>query len=337
MTDTVLVTGIGGFIAKHLTAQLLAAGYAVRGTVRSPSRAEEVRLAMQAHGLSTERLSFVTLDLERDAGWEEAARDCRFVHHVAAPFPLVQPSDREALVPAARDGALRVLKAASGAERIMMTSSIAAMMYAPRAESRFTFGPEHWSDPEWSPNTPYVVAKTRAEQAAWAYMDEIGRREALTAINPGLVLGPPLDAHWGTSLDVVSMLIQGKYPAVPPVAFPIVDVRDVAALHVKAMTAPVGGQRLLAAADTLSLSEMGQLLRTVLPQNAKRIPTQQLPLGLTRFLSLFDKSLATLKPDLGRYPVADSRLITELTGLSLRPAAEAVKAAALALSGKTHY
>nr|WP_298331267.1 NAD-dependent epimerase/dehydratase family protein [Asticcacaulis sp.] len=333
----VLVTGIGGFIAKHLTAQLLAAGHAVRGTVRSPSRAEEVRLAMQAQGLSTERLSFVTLDLERDEGWEAAVQDCRFVHHVAAPFPLVQPADREALVPAARDGALRVLKAASGAERIIMTSSIAAMMYAPRAESRFTFGPEDWSDPEWSLNTPYVVAKTRAEQAAWAYMDEVGRRQNLTAINPGLVLGPPLDAHWGTSLDVVSMLIQGKYPAVPPVAFPIVDVRDVAALHVKAMTAPVGGQRLLAAADTLSLSEMGHLLRTILPQNARRIPTQPLPLGLTRFLSLFDKSLATLKPDLGRYPVADSRQTTELTGLSLRLAAEAVKAAAMALSGKTPH
>ena len=334
MTDTVLVTGIGGFIAKHLAAQLLAEGFTVRGTVRSSSRAEEVRVALRAQGLPLDRLSFVTLDLERDEGWDEAARGCRFVHHVAAPFPLVQPTDREALVPAARDGALRVLKAASGAERICMTSSIAAMMYAPRAQRRFTFGPEDWSDPEWSLNTPYVVAKTRAEQAAWAYMDHVGRRQALTAINPGLVLGPPLDAHWGTSLDVVSMLIQGKYPAVPQVAFTIVDVRDVAALHVKAMTAPVGGHRLLAAADTLSLSEMGQLLRTVLPQNAKRIPTQTLPLSVTRVLSLFDKSLATLKPDLGRYPVADCRLTTELTGLTFKSARDAVTAAARALSGK---
>lgn len=197
MADTVLVTGISGFIAKHVARALLEAGYLVRGTVRSADREGEVREALATHvGGASERLTFVQADLEGDAGWSEAAAGCAYVQHIASPFPMSQPRDREALVPQARQGTLRVLEAAAaaGAQRIVLTSSMAAMAYRPGRPAAFPVGETDWTDPEWRALSAYIVSKTRAEQAAWAWAEARGERERLTVVNPAFVLGPALGA-----------------------------------------------------------------------------------------------------------------------------------------------
>ncbi len=331
MSDLVLVTGITGFIAKHVATELLRDGYSVRGTLRSAQREDEVVAAIANAGVPTDRLSFAVADLQNDSGWTEAAAGCRFVQHIASHFPIKQPRDRYSLLPSARDGTLRVLDASRQAERWVMTSSIVAMMYRPGLPKKYVVHPSDWSDPEWQLGTPYIIAKTLAERAAWDFASVNGGKTRLVTINPGLVLGPPLDQHFGTSLDVVSMLLRGTYPAVPPVAFAIVDVRDVARLHVNAMTTPVGGHRLLAASDTLTMQDMAKRLRTLLPKRAFRIPTTVLPEGIAKFAAGFDRALATLRPDIGQFPVADADATQELTGVEFRPSIYALDDAALTL------
>ncbi|MEO1137600.1 MAG: NAD-dependent epimerase/dehydratase family protein, partial [Pseudomonadota bacterium] len=262
MADKVLVTGISGFIAKHVALQLLQAGYEVRGTIRALNKADQVKRSLQAAGADVSRLSFAAADLTEDKGWDEAVRDCAGVMHVASPFPTAQPRDRYALIPAARDGALRVMDAAKNVNRIIMTSSMVAMMYRPDRPSLVTIGEDDWTEIDWPRLSAYIVSKTAAEKAAWDAAVIGGYKHRLTMVNPGLVLGPPLDDDIGASLDVVRLFMKGAYPALPPAFYPIVDVRDVAALHVKALQTPeTGGRRLIAAADTLSLKGVADILR----------------------------------------------------------------------------
>ncbi|MBT8399722.1 MAG: NAD-dependent epimerase/dehydratase family protein [Rhodothermia bacterium] len=329
MIDRVLVTGITGFIAKHVALHLLREGFHVRGTVRDMSSTDDLRKTMESNGAEVAGLSFAQADLGSDAGWEEAARECTYIQHLASPFPIAQPRDRESLVPAARQGALRVLEAAKQAQakRIVVTSSIAAMMYGPGRVGVVSIREDDWSDIEWPHLTPYQVSKTRAEQAVWEWAEANDWKDRMVVVNPGLVLGPTLDRKIGTSMSVIQLMMQGAYPAVPPVHFSIVDVRDLASLHVRAMTEPsVAGRRLVAAGETLSMSEMGRVLREEFSERTK-IPYRELPAFLVRLMSVFDRSLKSITNDLGVVPVADSAYVTELTGVEWRSAAEAVRAA----------
>jgi nucleoside-diphosphate-sugar epimerase len=333
MVETVLVTGISGFIAKHVGLELLKQGHCVRGTVRSMRRADTVRATLAAHGADVGRLSFVVADLEREEGWQDAAAGCRYVQHIASPFPLQQPGGREDLVPAAKQGALRVLAAAkaAGVERVVMTSSMAAMMYRANRPAKMTVGEKDWTDPDWKAATPYIISKTRAERAAWDYVNRDWQPERLVAVNPGFVLGPALDAEIGTSLQALAMILRGAYPAVPPVDFPVVDVRDLAAVQVAAMAPAAGGRRLIAAGETWTMSRMAKEMRAAHPERARKIPVGVLPAGMVRMLSLFDASLRTLRADLGVSPTGDSAYTSALTGVAFRPAAEAVRSASRSL------
>ncbi len=334
MEEQVLVTGISGFIAKHVALKLLQTGYRVRGTLRTRSRADEVRHALQIHGADISGLSFVEADLGSDSGWTEAARDCAYVQHVASPFPMKQPRDRESLVPEARQGALRVLEAAraAGVKRMVLTSSMVAMMYRANRPAQILVSETDWTDPSWNQLSAYIVSKTRAEKAAWNWADENGWKSRLTAVNPGFVLGPALDDKTGTSLDVIKLFFKGAYPALPPVCYPVVDVRDLAELHIRAMTAQdAGGRRLIGAADALSMSEMGRILRNAFPDYAKKIPTRTLPGFLVRFLAVFDRALKSVIADVGVIPAADNAYVIEMTGISFKPAEEAVRAAGQSL------
>jgi dihydroflavonol-4-reductase len=322
--DRVLVTGVTGYIGRHVARALLERGFAVRGSLRDPARGQDVAAALESSGVDVSALSFVPLDLEREEGFAEAVADCRFVAHVASPFPMEQPSDREALVPAARAGTLRVLRAAldAGVEHIALTSSIAAMMYRPGRPQSLIIREQDWTDPEWSGSSAYTISKTRAELAAWELADERGARQRLTTVNPGLVLGPLLGAANSTSVEALALLLRGAYPAVPPIAFPIVDVRDVARVHVEALVRALGGRRLLTAGETLTFRQMALTLREGRPELARRVPTRELPRALVRLVALFDARLRVLLPDLGVVPQVDPGPMTALTGVTLRSARE---------------
>lgn len=332
MTDPVLVTGVSGFIARHVALALLREGYAVRGTVRDAAKGEAVRKSLAAHNpkaADETRLSFAAADLTADAGWEEAVAGCAAVMHVASPFPMSQPRDRNALTPAAKGGALRVISAAldAGIPRIVMTASMATMMYRPGRPAEFKVAEDDWTDLGWSELSAYVVSKTEAERAAWAFVEERGQKSRLTTIHPGFVLGPALDREFGASIDVVRMFIEGAYPATPPAAYPVVDVRDVADLHVAALKAPgTGGRRLIAAGGTMSLGEMAASIKRAAPDNSKKVPTATMPAFAVRLLANFDRNLAAVLPDIGARPAAQADYVTKLAGIRFRSPDEAVAA-----------
>ena len=220
MSDRVLVTGLSGFIASHTALRLLEKGYRIRGTVRNLAKGDRIKTKLlHASGADADHLELIEADLGRDAGWADAVKDCRFIQHIASPLPIDPPSEREALVPEARAGAQRVLENgfSAGAERIVLTSSIAAMIGQPGRGKTMTFGEEDWSDPDWKPLPAYPVSKTRAELSAWAYVDAQGLRNRLVSVNPGMVFGPDRFDNAGASLQVIKALLNGDLPRAPKI------------------------------------------------------------------------------------------------------------------------
>ena len=304
----------------------------MRGTLRTPKRANQIRQTLQTNGADISGLSFTEANL--DAGWTEAATGFAYVLHVASPFPLEQPRDREALVPQARQGALRVLDAARAAEgkRIVFTSSMSALMYRANQPPEIMVTEDDWTDPEWDRCTPYIVSKTRAERAVWEWAKETDWEQRLAVVNPGFILGPTLDGRTNTSLNVIKLIMTGAYPAVPPVEYAIVDVRDLAELHVRAMTVPeAGGRRLVGTANALSMTEMGRVLCKAFPGYCETIPSRTLPGLLVRFLANFNPTMKTVVPDIGLVALGDNAYVTEITGVEFRPAEDAVCAAGQSL------
>lgn len=291
----VLVTGGSGFIGAHCIKRLLDDGYRVRTTVRSLSREAEVR-QMVGDG----PLEVVTADLTSDAGWPEAVAGCAYVLHVASPFPLGQPKDEDELIVPAREGALRVLRAAreAGVQRVVLTSSFAAIGYG-HGRVDTVYDETIWTDVDAPGVTAYAKSKTLAERAAWDFVADGGPE--LATVNPVAVLGPALGRDVSTSIELVKRLLDGSMPGVPKTAFGIVDVRDVADLHVRAMTAPdAAGERFLALGEDFRwIRELAEWLREELPERAKKIPRRELPNPLVRIAAVFDGSLRQLIPELG--------------------------------------
>ncbi len=332
MTDLVLVTGVSGFIASHVTAKLLEQGYTVRGTVRNKSKGQRIVDALADKGANTSKLELVEANLSDDTGWKTAVQDCRFVQHIASPFPLEAPSDREALVPAARAGAMRVIEQAigTGAERVVMTSSMVSMVGQPGRGKHMLVKEGDWSNPDWKPLTAYPVSKTRAERAVWDYVEAQNVKTRLTTVCPGLVFGPDTYNNGGASLALIKGLFGGEFPMLPRIAYPIIDVRDCASLHVKAMTAPdAGGRRLMAASDTHWFSGINNILREAYPD--AKLPTREMPNLLVKIAGLFDSSIRGIVPDIGTFHEADAQYVSSLTGVMPRPAKEAILAAAESL------
>ncbi len=300
---SVLVTGGTGFLGGWCIASLLERGYEVRTTVRDLVREQAVRDAVVAAGIdSGSRLSVLAADLRSDGGWAEAVGGCRYVVHVASPFPPVQPKDPEELIVPARDGALRVLRAAldAGVERVAMTSSIAAVRSERHSSEAAPYTEADWTDGDDSSRTPYVRSKTLAEQAAWQHARAVGAEDRLATINPGAIIGPPLSDDHSYSLQVVQRLLAGM-PAAPRLGFTFVDVRDVADLHIRALSDPGGGgERFIATDQFLWLSEVAAILRGRLGDAARKVPTRVAPDLLIRAMALFDGSLRSVVGDLGK-------------------------------------
>jgi len=334
-TAKVLVTGASGFIAKHCIAELLRRDFSVRGTLRDMGRADAVRKSVARAGADASGVDFVAADLLRDDGWSQAMQGCAFVLHAASPFPLQDPPNPDDLIRPAREGALRVLKAATraGIKRVVMTSSVVAItMPWPEAPLGHVFTEADWTNPKRPDLTAYIVSKTLAEQAAWDYVKGEPRAPELAAVNPAIVLGPATDADISSSHEVIKLMAKGAYPAAPKVGFPISDVRDVAATHVLALTTPAAaGKRFLSANGFLRLIEVGRLVADVLPDVQGEVPRRELPDWLVRAVALFDKRLKAVLPDLGHPRPVTNAQARSVLGQTFRTAPEAVKSAALSL------
>jgi len=334
--ELVLVTGGSGFIATHCIAQLLATGHRVRATVRSLAREPEVRATLKSAGADAgDRLAFCAADLTADAGWDAAVAGCDFVLHVASPFPVNVPRHEDELIVPAREGALRVLRAsrAAGVRRVVLTSSFAAVGYGHPQMDR-PFDESDWTNLDGDGLSAYVKSKTLAERAAWSFMGREGGDMELAVVNPVGVFGPALAADFSTSIEIIRRMLDGELPGLPRITFGVVDVRDVADLHLKAMTHPeAAGERFLAVAgDFLSMREIALVLRQRLGDAARRVPTRELPDWLLRVVALLDKSVAQIVPELGKRKNATSAKARRVLGWTPRPADEAIVATAESLA-----
>jgi dihydroflavonol-4-reductase len=331
----VLVTGGSGFIGGHALLQLLQAGHEVRTTVRDLRREPEVRALLAANGADAgERLRFFAADLTRDEGWREAVSGCDFVLHVASPFPETIPKHEDELIVPAREGALRVLRAArdAGVKRVVLTSSFAAVGYG-HAEQQAPFDETDWTDPDGGDVSAYVKSKTLAERAAWDFIAREGGGLELATVNPVGVFGPVLGADYATSILLVQRLLAGAMPGCPQLSFGVVDVRDVVDLHLRAMLDPAAkGERFLAVAgDFMPVRDMALALKRRLGDAAKRVPTRQLPNWLVKLAALRDPAVKQIVPELGKAKNATSAKAQRLLGWSPRGSEDALVATAESL------
>lgn len=331
--STVLVTGGSGFIGSFCILQLLAEGHQVRTTVRNLKREGDVRAMLKQGGAEPgDRLSFVAADLMSDAGWPEAVAGCEYVLHVASPFPAAAPAHEDELIVPAREGALRVLRAsrAAGVKRVVLTSSFAAIGYGDQPHDK-PYTEANWTviDPNVS---AYVKSKTLAERAAWDFIAKEGGLE-LSVVNPVGVLGPILGSDYSTSIHLVKRMLDGDLPGCPKLYFGLVDVRDVADLHLRAMTHPSAkGERFLSVAgDFMSMLDIAKVLKARMGATARKVPTFQLPNFLVRIAAMRDPAIRQFVPQLGKKKNATNEKARRVLGWTPRTNEESIVATAESL------
>lgn len=330
--ELVLVTGGSGFIGAHCILQLLQAGYRVRTTVRSLAREGDVRAMLKEGGAEPgEALSFAAADLTGDAGWPEAVAGCQYVLHVASPFPPAAPKDENEIIVPAREGALRVLRAArdAGVKRVVLTSSFAAIGYG-QPPQRQPFTEANWTNPDGDDVRAYVKSKTLAERAAWGFIAREGGALELAVVNPVGVFGPVLGPDYSTSILLVQRLMDGAMPGCPRLYFGAVDVRDVADLHLRCMTDPAAkGERFLAVAgEFLSIVDIARILKRGMGAAARRVPTTQLPDFMVRLAAMGDPAVQQILPELGKRKNATNEKARRLLGWNPRSNEECILATA---------
>lgn len=333
--ELVLVTGGSGFIGAHCIIQLLQGGHTVRTTVRNLAREEEVREMIRQGGVEPgERLEFFAADLNSDKGWAEAVAGCTYVLHVASPFPPATPKDENELIIPAREGALRVLRAArdAGVKRVVLTSSYAAIGYGQKAKGR-PHNEEDWTDPTGDDVRAYVKSKTLAERAAWDFIAAEGGALDLSVVNPVGVFGPVLGPDYSTSILLVQRLMDGAMPGLPKLYFGAVDVRDVASMHITCMTHPgAKGERFLAVAgDFLSIAQIARILKKRMGAAAKRVPTMELPDFLVRMAAQRDEAVKSILPELGKRKNGSNEKARRVLGWQPRSNEECIVATAESL------
>jgi len=328
----VLVTGGTGFVGSHCVLQLLNAGYKVRTTLRSLGRKNELIEALRDGGaIGVENLSFVEADLSKDTNWEEAVKNCNYVLHVASPITLERPKDENELVGPAVEGTLRVLRASRGAgvKRVVLTSSFGAIGYGHKP-TEVPFTGDTWSDTTYKGISAYVKSKTLAEKAAWDFIKNEGGGLELAVINPTGIFGPLLGSDVASSLQIIQQLLNGTLKATPQMNFGIVDVRDVANAHLRAMEIPqANGQRfILQAGKTLSMHEVAMILRENMGNQASKVPTRVMPNWVVRIVGLFNSTARTIVPQLGQFKNASSEKARTILGWKPRTNEEAIIASA---------
>jgi dihydroflavonol-4-reductase len=315
---TVLVTGGSGYLGGWCIVELLRRGYRVRTTVRNASREHEVHAAVDSEVDSHHNLTVHQADLLSDGHWDHVIEGCDYVLHVASPLPVSQPKDPDELILPAREGTERVVSRAldAGVERVVLTSSVAAIRGGNEGRA---LDESMWTDLSSPDLTPYVQSKTIAEQAAWGLAAEREARERLAAVNPTVIIGPTLSDDTSASLEVIQRLLKG-IPAIPRLSFGFVDVRDVADLELRAMTAPeAGGERFVANTKSLWMSDVAEVLRQRLGERASKVPTRIAPDLLVRAMALFDGGIRSFKNSLGKRTEYRTTKAQDVLGWSPRP------------------
>jgi nucleoside-diphosphate-sugar epimerase len=323
--ETVLVTGGSGYIGGRCVATLLERGYVVRTTVRGPDREAGVRAAVGKVTDPGNRLSFHVANLTSDDGWDAAVDGCDYVLHVASPLGIAEPKDPNELIVPARDGAKRALGAAirAGVKRVVLTSSVAAT--SKNATGDWVSDETQWTDVNAPRVSAYAQSKTLAEQAAWELVKAANGKTTLATVNPALVLGPVLDSDAAGSVQVIERLLSGRVPGLPRLGFNVVDVRDVADLHIRAMTDPkAAGERFVAAGTYAWMADMAAILRAQLGPAAAKVPTRKVPDLLLRIVGLFDKELGSVVPSLGHKHDNSSAKAQRVLGWKPRPLEETI-------------
>ncbi|MGZ5204576.1 MAG: NAD-dependent epimerase/dehydratase family protein [Caldimonas sp.] len=323
MADCVLVSGGSGYIAGFLIRQLVAEGWLVHTTVRSLARESAVR---QLLGVDDNRLKFFAADLNADAGWAEAMAGCGFVAHLASPLPSGVPKNADELIVPARDGALRALRAAkaAGVRRFVMTSSVAAVSYG-RGRGVHRFSEADWTDPDRPGLTAYIRSKTIAERAARDWVAKEGSAMELCTINPSVVLGPVWSRDYSSSVVIVKKLLDGSMTACPDIGFGVVDVRDVADLHVRALKAPgMAGERFIASGRLMKLREIADVLRAELGPQARKVTTRNVPDWLVRVMARFNPLARAVVGELGSVRNLDASHAKAVLGWAARPVEQSI-------------
>jgi dihydroflavonol-4-reductase len=320
--STVLVTGGSGFVGVHTILQLLAAGHTVRTTVRHPDRSRDVLTMLRQGGAEPgNRLAFATADLTEDAGWREAVGDCEYVLHVASPLATTVPDDENEMIIPAREGTLRVLRAAreAGVKRVVITSSFGAVSYGHPPQDA-PFDETDWTNLDSLDVHPYIKSKTLAERAAWDFVEREGDGLELSVINPTGIFGPALGPDFSGSIGIIKELLDGTMPAVPRIYFGLIDVRDVAELHLRAMTSSAAkGERFIAVAgETMSILDIAKVLRAKLGAAARRVPRFQAPDWLMRLAALRNPMARASLPMLGKRRRANGEKARRLLGFAPR-------------------
>jgi nucleoside-diphosphate-sugar epimerase len=338
-SDTlVLVTGGSGFLGTYCIIALLTAGYKVRTTIRSLSKQSDVTKMLQTGGVPDSlltNLSFAAADLTKDDGWAEAVSGCTYVLHVASPLPPGAPKHEDDLIIPAREGTLRVLRAAksAGVKRVVVTSSFSAIGYGHPPQGK-PFNEETWTNLTRGDVSPYHTSKTLAERAAWDFVEsEDGKGLELAVVNPAAIFGPVLGSDFSATIIIIQRLLDGDFPGCPQISFGVVDVRDVASLHLLAMThEKAAGERFLAISPpSMTIQEMAVSLKERLPEVARKAPTRVLPNFVLRIVGLWDKEVALITGELGLVRDATNEKAKTILGWNPRSREDALVATAESL------
>ncbi|GAO56548.1 MULTISPECIES: aldehyde reductase [unclassified Novosphingobium] len=323
MKGKVLVTGASGYIAGFVVRQLLEQGWTVHATVRNLSREAELRPRL---GGTPDTLRFFAADLMADAGWADAVIGCSHVCHVASPFSTNAPKHEDDLIVPAREGVLRALRfaRAAGVTRFVQTSSVAAIAYG-HGKGQHHFTESDWTDVDGPDVYAYVKSKTIAERAARDWVAANGGAMEFVSVNPAAVLGPVWSDDFSPSIEVVRQLLAGALPGCPDLGFGIVDVRDCADLHVRALTEPgLAGERFISAGPFLKLVDVARVLKDNLGVQARKVPTRRLPDWLVRFSALFNPMIRQITGELGNVRDASAAHALERLGWRTRPVEESI-------------
>ena len=320
MTKRVFITGISGFLASHIALQLLKSGAQVTGSLRSLNKSDHTRKVLESHGADTSKLTFAELDLLNDKGWNEAIDGFDYLIHTASPFVTTMPKDPQELVKPAVEGTTRAINAglAAGVKHIVLTSSMVSIAHGPGHGHTAKLPAQAWTNIKGDDVSAYVLSKTLAERKAWELVEAAGCKDILTVVNPGFILGPVLEKDIGTSGGLILKMLKGGFPGAPNIGFSCVDVRDAAALHIKAMdTQEFYGRRILASGEDIKLVEIARDLAQAFPQYAKKLPTRQLPDFVVKLVGLFDGDARTASKSLGHKHNVDYTATEQLLGTPL--------------------